>query len=206
MNFKYLLNFTLLATVLCGNVSAQTDTIQLKGNGYITSPDAEATILSYNKTKRPPVAREKEKSKPAARIDEHNGGISDWYDKNNIISTYFRVEKPGAMELKIVAKGNSTITVSCLGKKKKVKLSSDEPRTYYVGKYNVKKPGHIKVDIQGKKCDSNGSYGNVYDIIVNGQLGELAYIRKNYHPHFGRRGPSVHLNYRLPKDKTIEWF
>ena len=138
MNFKYLLNFTLLATVLCGNVSAQTDTIQLKGNGYITSPDAEATILSYNKTKRPPVAREKEKSKPAARIDEHNGGISDWYDKNNIISTYFRVEKPRAMELKIVAKGNSTITVSCLGKKKKVKLSSDEPRTYYVGKYNVK--------------------------------------------------------------------
>lgn len=206
MNFKYVLNVALFATLACSNLSAQTDTIQLKGNGYITSPDAEQAILSYNKTRRPPVARGKEESKPLARIDEHNGGISNWYDKNTIISTYFNVEKPGNMELKIVAKGNSTITVTCLGKKKKVKLSSDEPQTYYVGKYNVKKPGHIKVDIQGKKCDSEGSYGNVYDLIVNGELGELAYIRKNYHPHFGRRGPSVHLNYRLPKDKTIEWF
>lgn len=206
MKIKYLLNLCLSATLFCSNLSARTDTIQLKGNGYITSPDAEKTILSYNKTRRPPISRGKGGDRPMARIDEQNGGVADWFDKDIIISTYFRVEKPGELSLKIVAKGNSTITVSCLGKKKKVKLSSDEPQTYNIGKYNIKKPGHIKVDIQGKKCDENGSFGNVYDIIAEGDLGELAYIRKNYHPHFGRRGPSVHLNYKLPKDKTIEWF
>ena len=121
MNFKYVLNFTLFATLACGNLSAQSDTIPLKGNGYITYPDAEETILSYNKGKRPPVARGKAENRPTARIDEHNGGISEWGDKSSIICTYFRVEKPGKMELKIVAKGNSTITVTCLGKKKKIK-------------------------------------------------------------------------------------
>ena len=206
MKLKYVLSFTMLTALLCGNLSAQTDTIPLKGNGYITSPDAEETILSYKRMRRPPMMRGENERRPSATIDEHNGGIANWNDKSSVISTYFRVEKPGKMELKMVAKGNSTITVTCLGKKKKVKLSSDEPKVYSLGKYNVKNPGHIKVDIQGKKCDANGSFGNVYDIIVNGDLGELAYIRKNYHPHFGRRGPSVHLNYRLPKEKTIEWF
>lgn len=206
MNFKFSIGLTLLATLLCGNLSARTDTIPLKGNGYITTPDAEAKILSYNKSKRPPTKRGEGENKSSASIDEQNGGISDWNNKNNVISTYFRVEKPGKMELKIIAKGNSIITISCLGKKKKIKLTSDTPKVYPVGKYNVKTPGHIKVDIQGKKCDADGCYGNVYDLIVDGELGELAYIRKNYHPHFGRRGPSVHLNYKLPKEKTIEWF
>ena len=151
MNLKYVLNFTVLATLLCGNLSAQTDTIPLKGNGYITSPDAEETILSYKKMRRPPMMRGENERKPSARIDEHNGGIADWNDKSSVISTYFRVEKPGKMELKIVAKGNSTITVTCLGKKKKVKLSSDEPKVYSIGKYNVKNPGHIKVDFQGNR-------------------------------------------------------
>jgi hypothetical protein len=176
MNFKFVFNFTLLATLLCSNISAQSDTIPLKGNGYITTPDAEESILLYKKNRRPPFTRIHGENNPSASIDENNGGISDWYNKDNIISTYFRVEKPGKMELKIVAQGNSTITVSCLGKKKKIKLASDEARTYYVGKYNVKKAGHIKVDIQGKKCDSNGNFGNVYDLIVNGDLGELAYV------------------------------
>ena len=142
MNFKYILSLTLFATLACGNVTAQTDTIPLKGNGYITSPDAEETILSYKKGRRPPFAQGVNDRKPSARIDEQNGGISDWCDKSSVISTYFRVEKAGKMELKMVAKGNSTITVTCLGKKKKVKLSSDEPKVYSIGKYNVKNPGH----------------------------------------------------------------
>ena len=151
MNCKYLLSLALFSTLACGNIMAGSDTIPLKGNGYITSPDAEETILSYKKMRRPPVARGENERKPSATIDEHNGGIADWCDKSSVISTYFRVEKAGKMELKMVAKGNSTITVTCLGKKKKVKLSSDEPRVYNIGKYDVKKAGHIKVDIQGKK-------------------------------------------------------
>lgn len=206
MKIKSVLSTLLSVLFAIGIVKAESDTIPLKGNGYVTSPDAESVILSYNKTRRPPVMRDKSDEKPLSRIDEHNGGIADWYDDTNIISTYFRVEKPGKMELKIVACGNSVIKVSCLGKSKKIKLKSDTLRVYNVGKFNIEKPGHVKVDIQGKKRGEESVFGNVSDIIVNGDLGELAYIRKNYHPHFGRRGPSVHLNYRLPKDKVFEWF
>lgn len=206
MNFKSILGFTFASLFFANTAAAKCDTIPLKGNGYITSPDAETTLLSYNKTKRPPLARGAENKCPAAYIDEGNGGISDWYNKDCIISTYFRVEKSGQMNLKMIAKGHSTITVTCLGKKKKIKLDSDEARVYNIGKYNVKNAGHVKVDIQGRKADASGSFGNVLDLIVEGDLGELAYIRKDFHPHFGRRGPSVHLNYQLPKDKTFEWF
>ena len=197
-----------LALLHCGTAHAQfkSDTILLKNNGYVTSPDAESLILSRDKMMPPPGARKNTGKIPVAFIDEHNGGIANWYDKDNIISTYFHAEKAGEMELKIEAYGNSTITVSCLGKKKKVKLTGDTPAIYTIGKFKVKNPGHIKVDIQGKKGGGETTFGNVLSLIVNGNLGELSYIRKNYSPHFGRRGPSVHLNYRLPKDKTYEWF
>ena len=201
-----LLLLSFLGIFLFGNVQAESDTIYLKGNGYITHPDAEKTILSYNKMQRPPKNRININNEFTASIDEQNGGIANWYNKKNIITTYFRVEKPGNMELKIKAYGESTIIVTCLGKKKTIKLDSKEPRIYNVGKYDVKKTGHIKVDIQGKKVYKNNSFGNILALIVNGDLGELSYIRGDYHPHFGRRGPSVHLNYILPEDKTIEWF
>ncbi len=201
-------SFFALLALLCSaaHAESESDTILLKGNGYITTPDAETMLVSRKQMRRPPHAREKAADMTVAFIDEHNGGIAEWYDKNNIISTYFHAEKAGEMELKIEAYGNSTITVSCLGKKKKIKLNGETPAIYNVGKFKVKNPGHIKVDIQGKKGGGETTFGNVLSLIVNGNLGELSYILKNYHPHFGRRGPSVHLNYRLPKDKTYEWF
>ena len=105
MNFKSILGFTFASLLFANTAAAKCDTIPLKGNGYITSPDAETTLLSYNKTKRPPLARGAENKCPAAYIDEGNGGISDWYNKDCIISTYFRVEKSGQMNLKMIAKG-----------------------------------------------------------------------------------------------------
>ena len=209
MNLKKILGLITLTLILGSNVnvSAKSDTIPLKGNGYITSPDAEESLLSYGKNHRPPHARSKVVNTPTAYIDESNNGIGEWNSKESVVSVYFRAENSGTMELSIIAKGHSTITIKCLGKKKNIKLSSDEPKTYKVGTYKVKKAGHVKVDIQGKKIGADGTFGNVLDLIVKSDdMGELAYIRRNYHPHFGRRGPSVHLNYPLPKDKTIEWF
>ena len=206
MNLKSILGLLFMGVTAFSGAYAQSDTILLKGNGYITTPDAESTILKRERMQRPPRSRQLPGRAPVAYIDEHNGGIGNWHDKNNIISTYFHVEKPGEMELKMEAYGHSTITVTCLGKTKKIKLNSDKPAIYKIGKFNIKDAGHVKVDIQGKKCNSDAGFGNVLSLIVNGDLGELAYIRKDYHPHFGRRGPSVHLNYRLPKENTYEWF
>lgn len=138
-------------------------------------------------------------------IDERRNAIRRWSDAETVISFYFRANECGKMDIALQAKGKSCIEVSLLGKRKKITLNSDTLSRVELGTFKVKKPGYIKMDIRGLKINEGRGFGSVAAVIVGGKMQNLIYVEPNFSTHFGRRGPSVHLGYVLPKE-NVEWF
>ena len=141
----------------------------------------------------------------SASIDERSNTIRNWIDKETVISFYFRANECGKIDIALQAKGKSRIEVSLLGKRKKVTLNSDTLSRIDVGTFKVKTPGYIKMDIRGLKINEGESFGSVAAVIVGGEMQNIAFVAPDFSTHFGRRGPSVHLGYVLPKE-DVEWF
>ncbi len=140
-----------------------------------------------------------------ARIDDNRCAIHNWNDTESVISFYFRAQKSGKMNIALRAKGDSRIEVSLLGKKKKVTLDSDTLKRIEIGTFKVKKPGYIRMDIRGLKINNGKEFGNITAVLVGGKVSPVVCVAPDFSAHFGRRGPSVHLGYNLPKE-DIEWF
>ena len=71
-------------------------------------------------------------------IDEHNCALRNWDSTEDVVSFYFKVEKSGKMNVALQAKGDSKIEVTVLGKKKKIRLDSDDLSRVEVGTFKVK--------------------------------------------------------------------
>ena len=157
--------------------------VTLSGNAYITaSPDSEP-----------------------AYIDEGKCEICNWDDEETVVSFYFRAMDKGKMTVALQAKGHSLVEVSLLGKTEEVELASDILTLVEVGTFKVKEPGYIKVDIRGLKINEGESFGNVQSLVVKGNMGPVVCVGGDFSTHFGRRGPSTHMNYALPEG-DVEWF
>ena len=173
---KKVLFFALMA---CAGLTAQAEqlAVGVSGNGYVTSQPE------------------------GARITED--GIGHWSSPETVISVYFYLHQPQTVDLALLAKGHSEIKVSCGKQKFTVSLNSDEYTEVPVGKVDVKKAGYVRVDLQGVSKQGR-SFGSVKQLIVDNVSGESNYV-KDFSDYWGRRGPSVHLGYKLPEGDT-EWF
>lgn len=183
MKAKGFLKFVSLLVAIWGllpAVAQNESVINLAGNAYITSGKS-------------------------AYIDEQGNAVRNWVDKETVISFYFRANECGKVDIALQAKGKSRIEVSLLGKKKKVTLDSDNLERVELGTFKVKTPGYVKMDIRGLKINEGEDFGSVAAVIVGGKMQDIAYVTPNFSTHFGRRGPSVHLGYVLPKE-DVEWF
>ena len=173
--------FWAIAMFLVLPAMAQSESVvTLSGNAYITSGHT-------------------------AFIDEDQSAVRNWNDKKTVISFYFRTEKIGDMNIALQAKGNSKIEVSLLGKKKKITLESDELSRIELGTFKVENPGYVRMDVRGVKINEGADFGSIESVLVGGNVGSVVRVTPDFSSHFGRRGPSVHLNYSLP-DENIEWF
>lgn len=174
---KLIISFFLLLSSLSIIAQDNKSDIALSGNAYVTSPVKEA------------------------RITER--GLENWKNPATVISVYFYTPEAGTIDLTLKAKGESQVKVTYKKSKFMVKISSEEFTEIPVGKIDVAKPGYVKIDIQG--VEKNGDFfGQISDLIVGHTAEKLAFV-KDFSTHFGRRGPSVHLNYTMPKEQT-EWF
>ena len=165
------------------SVAAQSKTVvSLGGNAYITKSHSRKLY-----------------------IDEHKNAICNWNDTSSVISFYFKPSSSGKMTLALQAKGHSVVEVSLLGEKKEVAICADSLTHIEVGTFNVLAPNYVKVDIRGVKINHGAKFGNIAALVVGGDVNPLAYVDSEFSTHFGRRGPSVHLGYVLPKE-NIQWF
>lgn len=140
-----------------------------------------------------------------------NEGLSNWTSENQICEVYLRVEEPGNYKFYLngrVLDGESVLAIDLLGKTSTIKLSSAQPYNYYVGEWLIKEPGYVKVVIKPISKTST-TYGDISSILISSSSNpKLSFVEDNNDNYFywGRRGPSVHLNYQTTGINDIEWF
>ncbi len=147
------------------------------------------------------------KPKPADSL-ARNGNLR-WSEAESVFSVYFRVDRACELDLALrgqVPGGTSQVEAAVGTWKAKVSLTGAEVKNHPLGHIAVKEPGYVRVDLRGLE-KSGSAFADVSDLVVaSGTAGvKLNCVKNNDGNMFywGRRGPSVHLNYELPARKTI---
>ena len=143
-----------------------------------------------------------------------NKGVARWSNSKDVISVYFRPAATGdvTVSLRLINYGKSSKISLTMLDKTLVKTSSSPNYTVLeFGKISIKTTDYIKVDISGLE-KTGAVYADITDLVITGESVKsgATYVKDNHGNffHWGRRGPSVHLNYPLPNEakNTTEWF
>lgn len=140
----------------------------------------------------------------AARTQVTDRGIRNWTSPETVVSAYFYVSQPQTVTLSLKGKGHATMLMSCKDAKQTVRFDSDEVTVAGKLSVSVAHAGYIRVDIQGVER-SDQRYADISDIVVTANEGKVTCV-KDFSNYWGRRGPSVHMAYQLPKGEDYEWF
>ncbi|MCK9411482.1 MAG: DUF3472 domain-containing protein [Prolixibacteraceae bacterium] len=157
-------------------------TIPAGGNGYL-----------INKTSSP----------------EESKKIWDSKEQKYLIS--FKTNKPGQLEFSVklaVPEGKSKLKVTVGKKHFTINAAGKESNIFKLGAIQLE-AGYCKVVFSGIQKEG-AQFAVVSDLLVHSLIPGLTlnYVRDNQDNRYywGRRGPSVHLNYELPKGEDIEYF
>ena len=198
MNSKtfYLLYFAMSITIGTYAQKTYRITIPQQGNTYVTSCNGNNPAVEASKI-----------------IDTQNGKIINWNDSKTVISLYFKTSRPGTFRLCVKAtagKNDDTSTLRFSSDKQKytVTINGGDEKDYMIGLFRTNKSGYNKIDIKGLKRTGN-IFGNISEFTVEGDIveGDNNFIPKEklQDCYWFRRGPSVHMNYKMP-DSDIEYF
>jgi len=129
-------------------------------------------------------------------------GITNWTDSSTKIHTYFKVQHTGNLNVGLVTKsagGTATIKVSCGNESKEVTIKNTTLDTVSVGVFHIVAPGYQWVELQGLE-KSAVAFPDVESVLIGGEAatGIVYYVKDDF--YWGRRGPSVHLNYKVPEN------
>ncbi len=138
-----------------------------------------------------------------------SGGIQNWTNSSDKIRTYFYAKETGAIEVGILARfvGATTLKITLGSETKQVDFeASDSKEKHYAGSFTIDKIGYHFVELEGISNDG-GSFGNISDILLGDSSwsSNISYVDAEWF-YWGRRGPSVHLNFEEPANKNITWF
>jgi hypothetical protein len=140
-----------------------------------------------------------------------NAGIENWTKKEIQFNTYLRINEPGTVRIKLNAKtdGQSKLQLAINGSKKAVTVNTKEFQLLDVGEWNLKDTGYIKITLSGvSKTGKRFADISEYEISGTAINAKTAFVKNNEGNFFywGRRGPSVHLNYPFADSIKAKWF
>lgn len=137
-------------------------------------------------------------------------GIRHWSDATQRIRIFFWVGTPGPLTIGLTATSAGDAKIRCaLGSDGPpavdaknavtVPITAPVPGPIPVGTFAVAHPGYQFLELQGISR-SKDTFAEVISIEISGAFAadQIHFIKDDV--HFGRRGPSVHLGYHLPKD------
>lgn len=143
----------------------------------------------------------------------HNKGIENWTDKNTEFKIYIRLAKQGTLiiglnELDKVI-GESQLSISVNQQAKQISLNAKKKINTLVGQWQITDTGYIAIAIKGLSKTS-AQFPNIGSLFLSGSAinEKTVYVKNNDGNFFywGRRGPSVHLSYQMPKNIDAAWF
>ncbi len=128
-------------------------------------------------------------------------GINNWKDKNTKIRTYFKTEIAGSIDVGLIAKSGSSsqIELSLGSSTKLVEVNTSTFDTIGVTRFEIVEPGYHFIEIEG--ISKTGSYfPEIESVLIGGEAttGKIWFAKEDF--YWGRRGPSVHLNFQVPED------
>ncbi len=143
------------------------------------------------------------------KITEH--GLIEWSSPEAILETYVRFAKTGKINLALNAHLSepNSIKVTIGNKSEIFKLDGTVNGFYSAGEWAIKDTGYVKIAIQGVSKIAN-TYAELKSLVMQGSAIDenTLYVKDNTGNFFywGRRGPSVHLNYTVPENENMEWY
>lgn len=146
----------------------------------------------------------------SARITEQ--GWKDWSDTATVFSTYVYLARPGELAVSAdfdVPNGSSRIECAIGGVSRTVTVSARSRRTN-LGSWRIGKSGYVRIDIRGLSR-TGPVFANPANLFISGSAvdARTAFVKSNDGNFFywGRRGPSVHLNFDTSKiGGDVEYF
>ena len=149
------------------------------------------------------VTQKNKATKPTVRIGQN--GLFLPANATETASTFFYIKEPSSPSIQLIVKGNANIQISCNDLKKTIKVNSKEWEKVSIGKLAIAKAGYVRIDFSSSR-PNEGGYALVKQLIISDVQQKPLYIAEGFSSHFGRRGPSVHLQYKMPDNKNVEWF
>lgn len=139
-------------------------------------------------------------------------GWENWKDIDAVWNTYIKLATAGTFKIKVlltVPDGESRLSFS-IAKQVHAVTVSGKDTLYDLGVWNITQPGYIKIETRGLKKDGD-VFADVKELQIEGTAvdSNTIFVKNNEGNFFywGRRGPSVHINYNLPEaENNIEWF
>lgn len=141
-----------------------------------------------------------------------DNGIENWTDSNEFFTAYFRISKVGTFQItveeSVQVEGKSELEFSINNESKHVKFSVSK-KAVIAGTWKINQEGYVAVKIKGL-----GKTGNRFPAIQRLTIsspdydGKISYVPNNEGNFYlwGRRGPSVHLNYQVPENINAKWY
>lgn len=132
-------------------------------------------------------------------------GIEHWTDPSVLATIYVRFLEKGIYKMAFKAKSDSktTLNVRIGDENKNFKVQKGNWKIYPIGQFEVSDTGYVAIILKGVK--KQGVYfANIESLEIEGEPSRFQYVKEDF--YFGRRGPSVHLTYEMPKNKNFEWF
>ena len=137
-------------------------------------------------------------------------GSIKWSNPNSVYSVFFRADQRSELRLRATASGNDgrSLLRAKVGKESfEFTVEGPKKRIYDIGRISVP-AGYVRVDLQGVERTGE-SFAEVFDLILESDLSDLKldFVKSNKGNMFywGRRGPSVHLRYDVPKEHPIRF-
>jgi hypothetical protein len=141
--------------------------------------------------------------------DGFGGAGLQWQQADSVVSVYFHVDRACELSLGLLAKveGKSEIQAT-VGQKKWKVLLEGAAAEHSLGKLSLRQAGYVRLDMQGLSKTA-GIFAQVSDVVVRSSTAgvKLSCVKTNEGNMFywGKRGPSVHLGYDMPRDETIRY-